>query len=151
MHIITLSIFLTILNISSFTCAAFCVYRLLSVLLPTYVQFFVQLIVLEFQVLIQRSFRPVWSLACIDWTPIMSLDFVCCPPEPLLPIIIASLAFLDLLPFFLQFGKFVGQFVALINKLSHLGKENNIGEIGSAILMIVIEISIRINIGIHSR
>ena len=81
----------------------------------------------------------------------MPFYLICSPPEPFLAVIVTPFSLLNFLPLFLKFREFVGEFVSLTNKLSHLREEDDIGEIGSAILMIVVEISIRIHIGIHSR
>lgn len=92
--------------------------------------------------LIERSFRPIGSLAGLYWASVMSLDLVSSSSKSLCSIFFAFVSFPNFLTFFLQFTKFSAQLVALINKLSHLRHENHIGQMEAAELMIVTEVCI---------
>ena len=57
----------------------------------------IQLIVLDFNMLIQRTLRPIGTLTSLHRTPIVPLNFICCPSETLLTVIISALPILDIL------------------------------------------------------
>lgn len=78
--------------------------------------------------LVQGSFRSIRPLACIYRAPIMSFDFISSPSKSFFPILIAPFAFLNLLSFFFEFGKFSIELVSLIDKFSHLRHEHNVGQ-----------------------
>lgn len=101
--------------------------------------------------LVQRPLRSVGPLAGVDGASIVALDFVGGPPEPFLSVIVAPLALLDFLPLLLEFGEFGGQLIALVDELAHLGKQDDIGEVGPTVLVVVVEVVIRIHRQIHIR
>ena len=74
----------------------------------------------------------------------MPFNFVGGSSKPLFSIGIISLSFLDLLSFFLEFGEFAGKVVPLVYELSHLRQQDNIGQVETAILVIVVKVCIRV-------
>lgn len=100
---------------------------------------------LDLEVLIERSFRPIRPLASLNWTSIVSLDLVGGSPEPLFAVLFVSLAELNLLAFFLQFGKSAGQLVSLIGELAHLTEKDHVGQVETAVLVVVREIGLGIS------
>ena len=92
--------------------------------------------------LIEGPFRPIRPLAGFDRASIMPIDLVSSSPESFLPIIIVLFSLLNFLCFLLEFDEPAAEFVALVDKFPHLGEEDNIGEIESAILVVVVEVFI---------
>lgn len=106
---------------------------------------------LQFKVLVQRSFGSIRALAGVDRTPIVPLDFVGCSSKPFFAVVVAPFALAYILSLFLEFVEFGGEFIALVDELPHLGEQDDVGEIGPAIFVIIIEVGIRIHGGIHIR
>ena len=115
---------------------------LIANLWSTYIHFFIDLVMFEFEVLVERSFWPIRPLAGINWTSIMSLNFIGSPPESFLPIIITFLSFLNLLPFLLQFVELSAELVALVDQFPHLRHQHNISKVEPTIFVIIVEIGI---------
>ena len=109
------------------------------------VEFLIQFDMLDLEVLIERSFRSIRPLASLNWTSIVSLDLVGGSPEPLFAVLFVSLAELNLLAFFLQFGKSAGQLVSLIGELAHLTEKDHVGQVETAVLVVVREIGLGIS------
>lgn len=86
----------------------------------------VEFVVLDFYVLVQRSFGAIGALAGLHGTAIMSLDFVGSPPEALLLIVLTSLPFMYFFSLLLKFSKLCRQLVTLIEELAHLREKHHI-------------------------
>lgn len=80
----------------------------------------------------------------------MPLDLICCPTESFLPILITFLSFLDLLAFFLEFPETDIQLIPLVYQLAHLGHEDNVCQVETAVLVVIVEVGVRIGEGIHN-
>lgn len=106
------------------------------------VEFDVQLVVFDFDVLVERPLRSIRPLAGLNGTSVMPLNLIGSPPKPLLLIIITPLSLLDLPRLALQLLEARGEVVALIEQFPHLGEEDYVGEMQSAVLVVVAEVSI---------
>lgn len=92
--------------------------------------------------LVQRPLRPIRSLASVHRASVVPFDLIGSPPEPFLPVFIASFTLLDFLTLFLEFGKLGIQFIPLVHQFSHLGHEDHICQVESTVLMVVIKVCI---------
>lgn len=106
----------------------------------------VKLVVFDFYVLVERPFRAVGTLAGVHWASVVPLYLVGSPPEPLLFIVITPLALLNIPGLALQFGEARSEFVALVEELTHLGKQNHVSQVEPAEFMIVAEVSVLLHI-----
>lgn len=84
------------------------------------VEFYVQLVVFDFDVLVKGPFGSVGALAGLNGTSVMPLNLIGSPPKSLLLIIITPLSLLNLPSLSLQFVEARRKVIALIEQLPHL-------------------------------
>lgn len=106
------------------------------------VEFYVQLVMFDFDVLVQRTLGSVGALAGLNGTSVMPLDLIGSPPKPLLLIIISPLSFLYFPRLALQLLEARRKVITLIVQFPHLREEDNVGEMQPTVLMVVAEVSI---------
>lgn len=93
--------------------------------------------------LVEGTLRTVGPLASLDWASVMAIDFISCPTKSLLAVIVAPLSLLDLISLLLKFDELGVEFVALVDQLPHLRGEDNIGQVETAVLMVVVKVGVR--------
>ena len=70
----------------------------------------------------------------------MSLDLIGGSSESFFAVFLVGLAILDFFAFLFEFVKARAEFISLIGKLSHLTQEDHVGQVESAILVVVGEV-----------
>lgn len=71
----------------------------------------------------------------------MSLYLIGCASEPFFTVFFVGLAVLDFLALLLQFAEPRGQFITFVGQLTHLAKEDHVGQVQSTVLVVVREVS----------
>lgn len=92
---------------------------------------------LDFKVLVKGTLRAIGALAGFNWTTVMSLNLVGCASEAFFAVFFVGLAVLDFLALLLKLAKAGRQLVAFVGQLTHLAEEDYIGQVQSAVLVIV--------------
>lgn len=100
--------------------------RVIAILLPIQVKFLVKLMMLDFEVLVERTFRSIRFLAGGYRASVMAIDFIGGSSESFFPVLFAFFSLLDLFCFFLESAEFTPQLISFVDELSHLGNKNNI-------------------------
>ena len=115
---------------------------LIDIIFSVKVHFFIDFDMLYFKVLVKRALWSIRSLTSLNWTSVMSLNFIRCSSEPFFSILIVGLSKLNFLTFLLKFDKASGKLIPFISEFSHLTEKNYICKIQSAVFVIIWEISL---------
>jgi hypothetical protein len=70
----------------------------------------------------------------------MSLDFVGCSSESFFAVLLVGLTVLNFLAFLLEFTESGAELVSFVGQFAHLAEKNDVGQIQSAVLVVVGEV-----------